>query len=418
MVPMERPFDPAVDLVLDRPPERPGVDLSSPGLSGFLFGTCAGLLFLLVFDFFGSRGALALETVIAVTLASSFASAAGSERIRRRDQALLAAVEAAAERVERGEDAQIELPGLEERLLVALRRLVSVSAAGVFVADSLAREVAARISELHGEARSAAEEISAATSVAGRGREAMDQAGDLADTLAEAAHRIASAASEVKEAAGLASHTCRDGVLGVKEAVAGMDRIRSQVETIAGRMTRLEEATSRIESVLKFIQEVSRQTDLLALNAAIEAAGAGQAGDRFGVVAVEVKRLAERTTEATGNIKTLVAEILAETRAATAATRAGTEIAAEGEDLVRRVGEALQKMFGEVARTSKAAGGISEGAGNQVGVAASMAKAIGGARGAMGGLEESAHRALVLSNELSERCRLLAEEATRRLERG
>jgi len=203
----------------------------------------------------------------------------------------------------------------------------------------------------------------------------------------------------------------------VRDAVQGMDRIRGQVETIAQRMERLESATSSIETVVKLIGDISRQTDLLALNAAIEAAGAGEAGDRFGVVAVEVKSLAERTTEATGTIKELVNEILSETRDATQATHKGTEIAAEGEELVRRVGEALQRMFQEVARTSKAAAGIGEIASSQVAVSEAMHGALSEAGEAAEGLEKGAYKAVAVSGDFADRARGLAAEAARRLER-
>src|SRR5512144_2668551 len=73
-------------------------------------------------------------------------------------------------------------------------------------------------------------------------------------------------------------------------------------------MLKLGEHSQKIGGIVDIIDEISDQTNLLALNAAIEAAGAGEAGKRFAVVAAEVRRLAERTVVATRQIRGLVEE--------------------------------------------------------------------------------------------------------------
>ena len=393
------------------PPRRMLPDLRSPWLAAGAGGLAVGLLVVLAFQG-GMVG------TVGVALAVLVSAGYGAQKEAERWAGLVRSLEEASTTLDEGLEVRLDVDELPEETAASLRKLVAAGFAGVQLGAAVVRQVSDGLVGLADDADKVETEFAQASSEAQAGRRSMVEAQQSAREVGRCAEGLSRTAREVKDAVGQASATCRQGVMGVRNAVQGMDRIRTQVEAIAERMNKLEEATSRIESVVKFIQDISRQTDLLALNAAIEAAGAGEAGDRFGVVALEVKRLAERTTEATRSIKDLVQEILSETRAATGATRKGTSIAAEGEQLVKEVGEALQKMFQEVATTAKAASGIEDVASTQVTLAESMSKALGRAEAAAEALEMGAHEAVQVSGRLADQARGLALRAGQRLDRG
>ncbi len=95
----------------------------------------------------------------------------------------------------------------------------------------------------------------------------------------------------------------------VQSATDGMQKIREQVENASGKATQLGLKGDQIGAIVQTIEDISAQTNLLALNAAIEAARAGEAGRGFAVVAEEVRKLAERSQEATKEIGLLIESV-------------------------------------------------------------------------------------------------------------
>ena len=118
---------------------------------------------------------------------------------------------------------------------------------------------------------------------------------------------------------------------------AGVDQMEAAVSTVEG----IEAGSRRVAEIVGVIDGIAFQTNILALNAAVEAARAGESGRGFAVVAAEVRMLAQRSSTAAGEIRTLIAESTAQVAAGSGQIRDARDSLAELLTDVQRVAQAL-----------------------------------------------------------------------------
>ena len=162
----------------------------------------------------------------------------------------------------------------------------------------------------------------------------------------------------------------------VRETIAGMDSIRDQIQETSKRIKRLGESSQEIGSIVELINDISEQTNILALNAAIQAASAGEAGRGFAVVADEVQRLAERASNATKRIETLVQTIQSDTNEAVSSMEQTTSEVVAGARLAEDAGTALGEIESVSSNLASLILGISTAAKQQSAAASNITETM------------------------------------------
>ena len=162
--------------------------------------------------------------------------------------------------------------------------------------------------------------------------------------MAESINTVASAAEEGANVAKYSLTAAGKGATAVRDAIIGMNEIRTSIQETGKRIKRLGESSQEIGEIVALISDITEQTNVLALNAAIQAASAGEAGKGFSVIAQEVQRLAEHSAEATKQIGMLVRAIQGDTKETIAAMERSTNGVVEGTKRANATGEALEEI--------------------------------------------------------------------------
>jgi methyl-accepting chemotaxis protein len=180
------------------------------------------------------------------------------------------------------------------------------------------------------------------------------EASSTSKEIAASASRIADTAEEVSTFARETNAAANKGKDELGLAIAQVREVTERTEEVAQRMVDLGARSQKISGIIDIIKEISEQTNLLALNAAIEAAGAGEAGRRFAVVAQEIRRLAGRTLDATQTVRDVIEEIQSSTNSAVMVTEQSMKGARESQAIIENMDLTFQDVLEMVEKTLSA----------------------------------------------------------------
>jgi methyl-accepting chemotaxis protein len=158
----------------------------------------------------------------------------------------------------------------------------------------------------------------------------------------------------VLEVAAKAESLGRDGEGAVDQSLAELVEVRSQVETISERMRQLGERTRQIGGITQTVKDLADQSNMLALNAAIEAVRSGEHGKGFGVVAREVRSLADQSIQSTQRVREILDDISTAIAAAVDLSAQGSERMEAGLVQVRTTGDSIRSLA-DIVRANLAA---------------------------------------------------------------
>jgi len=184
---------------------------------------------------------------------------------------------------------------------------------------------------------------------------AMNEIATTIKELVATARQIAESAQRVTDIAEKTGEGARGGDQTLTRTEDAVNGIRGQVDVIVAHMLDLGRKSQQVGVILEVINELSEQTNILAINASIEAGGAGESGRRFGVVADEIRKLADRVGASTKDIRTLIEEIRSAIHTTVMATESGSKAVEAGTRQFREVSTAFQGIMRLVNTTTEAA---------------------------------------------------------------
>jgi len=197
------------------------------------------------------------------------------------------------------------------------------------------------------------------------------KAADISAQITTAIQQVAANAQAGAQGAAEATQEAHEGAKTVSAAIQGMENIKTKVDLSAEKVREMGERSGQIGNIVAAIDDIASQTNLLALNAAIEAARAGEHGKGFAVVADEVRKLAEKSAQATKEIAGLIKGTQQAVGEAVAAMDEGAKEVEAGVALANDSGQALGRILEVIEKVAQQMQEIA-GAAQQIGASSSI----------------------------------------------
>jgi methyl-accepting chemotaxis protein len=173
------------------------------------------------------------------------------------------------------------------------------------------------------------------------------------DQMVTSIQRVADTAKLLVDISHRSREEVQTGMVTMDKATAGLNRTSHAIQSSSEIIDVLGRRADDIGKIIEVIDDLAEQTNLLALNAAIEAARAGEHGLGFAVVAEEVRKLAEKSTQSTKEISELIQGIQKEAREAVDNMEKSTSMVQEGLLLNKDLSQALEKISNVVSEVYK-----------------------------------------------------------------
>ena len=237
----------------------------------------------------------------------------------------------------------------------SLGALTVVAVFGFLITRSLTQQIGGAVRRVQS---SSTELQAASTQQASGARQQATAVSEITTTISEllaTSRQIAEGAQRVARIAQETATTARTGDGAVERGNGMITAIRSQVDLIVTNMLALGKKSQDVGGVLDIVAELAEQTNILAINATIEAAGAGESGRRFAVVADEIRKLADRVASATKDIRAMVDDVRGAVNATVMTTESGAKVVESGSRQFAEVATAFQSIAERVATTTDAA---------------------------------------------------------------
>lgn len=285
--------------------------------------------------------------------------------------------------------------------ILAIVAVVFAATAALLLSRVLSRQIGSAVQHVQ---NSSAELQTTANQQATGAREAATSMNEVTTTMSEllvTSRQISESAQQVARIAQETAKSARTGDETVGKMQESIEAIKHQVDIIVGYMLDLGKKSQQIGGILDIINELAEQTNILSINATIEAAGAGEAGKRFGVVGDEIRKLADRVTGSTREIRALVEEIRSAVNTTVLATEGGSKAVDAGLRHFEEVTRGFKQIAGLVATTTEAAREIELSTKQQMSAVEQVNAAITGAAQAARETETSTTQTLQTATQLA-----------------